>query len=163
MGTLPTTLERKAHMFKKAITVGGTAFLMAGAPITYADWLLCNRTPSALYTAIAFDNGNGYVSTGWYRVGSCGGCRTVYHGRPKLSGVFVRAVSEDRAMVWEDNFLFCVNPTNAFTYSGAANQVRGTCEQQGGTMQAFTMQTLNTGNHTTNFTGRHPSGQICFD
>lgn len=155
---------RKAPIFKKLVAISGGTFLMVFAPVTYADWQICNRTPTALYAAIAYDNGNGgYSSSGWYRVESCGACKTVFRGRPHVSGVFVHGSSEDGALAWGNDFLFCVHPTQRFLYSGQANLDDRVCKQQGGIMEPFALQTLKGGTFTTNLTGRHPSGRVCID
>ena len=154
-------LKKLQNFRVKSLACG--LFALASASPSFADWTICNRTPEEVYASIAFDNGGGYVSSGWYRINGCGGCVVVYHGVPKLRGVFYYAHSRDRAQVWEGNTLFCTRPGVAFKFGSDLNSVRGACERQGFRMESFGMATMRTDNYTTNLTGRHPSGRVCID
>jgi len=58
-------LQKLQNFRVKSLACG--LFVLASASPSFADWTICNRTPEEVYAAIAFDNGGGYVSSGWYR------------------------------------------------------------------------------------------------
>jgi uncharacterized membrane protein len=138
------------------------SILMGFAPPAFA-WQICNHTPDDVWSAIAYDNGQGYISEGWWRLTSCGGCKIVYSGSPKLKGVFFHAHNQDRTLNWGDNNQFCVDDGNAFTLGPDENSVRGACEHEGFRLENFQDLVLPGDNHTTNLTGRRADGRVCID
>jgi uncharacterized membrane protein len=127
-----------------------------------ADWHICNKTPENVVTSIVFDDGQGYVSTGWYKIRACGGCATVYHGMPKLRGAFFHGESEDGVMKWGGTYSFCVM-TNRFSLGPRWATDCGGQRGGGYRMEDFSLQKLTGNDFTTNLTGKDRSGKMCID
>jgi uncharacterized membrane protein len=120
-----------------------------------ADWTICNKTAEEYNVAIAYEQGRGHVSEGWWTLRPCGGCKVVHQGRFAVAGAFLRGEGKEGSVA-EGNNLFCVT-NRAFTISGAGN-----CRNRGYSERGFTLHRV-TGDYTTNITGRSPSGRVCID
>ena len=127
-----------------------------------ADWRISNKTPEEVNVSIVFNDGHGYVSTGWYRLGPCGGTATVYHGMPKLRGVFFHAESVDRMMRWGDKYAFCVS-SGKFSLGGPTAIDRAGQISRGLRMENFHLEKLTGNDFTSNLTGKDRAGQMCID
>lgn len=136
-------------------------FLALAIP-AFGDWRICNRTPQVVLASIVFDAGQGYVSTGWYKIGACGGCATVYHGMPKLRDVFFHAESLDRMMKWGDDYSFCV-ASEKFSFSGPTVLHCARPRSADVRMEDFHLEKLTGNEFTTNLTGKDPSGKVCIN
>jgi uncharacterized membrane protein len=124
-----------------------------------ADWRISNKTPEEVNVSIVFDDGEGYISTGSYRLAPCGGPAAVYHGMPKLRGVFFHAESVDGRMKWGDSFAFCVSP-GKFRLSGPTVIDFTGQTSWGLRMENFHLEKLTGNNFTSNLTGKDGSGQV---
>jgi len=146
--------------------MGGAAlripiFLAIAFP-ALADWRICNRTPQDVLASIVFDAGQGYVSTGWYKIRRCGGCATVYHGMPKLRDVFFHAESVDRTMKWGDEYSFCVS-SEKFSFRGPTALHCTRQQSPDVRMEDFHLEKLTGNDFTTNLTGKDHSGKACIE
>jgi uncharacterized membrane protein len=141
----------------KLVGAAGLIVLGASSP-ALADWSFCNHTPEKAFVAISFDNGGGYISTGWKVVPGCGGCVKAYEGMPNNRGAFFSAHTLNGSAVWKGDNLFCVG-MNDFTFK-RENSSSGACKSRGGHMDGFIPTNLTSNNFTTNLNGSIP-GKVC--
>ena len=141
-----------------AVLVGGVTL----GPQARADsWTVCNGSPEELNAVIAYNLGDGrqYITQGWWRLGACGGCKTVLSGNIPLKGVFLRA--EGASSNVEGNNLFCVKRT-PFEMPNA-NASESSCRARGGEELAFSMQTITAARFTTTLHGAPGNKAHCID
>jgi uncharacterized membrane protein len=138
-------------------TVDG--FLMLTSPARADSWTVCNRSPEELNAVIAYSDGRQYISKGWWRLGACGGCKTVLSGNIPIKGVFLRA--EGASSTVEGTELFCAKRT-AFEMPNANADDRA-CRARGGEQMAFSLHKLTSGRFTTTLHGAPNSRTHCID
>jgi len=95
-------------------TLGGLAFFSGGPGSASADFTVCNQTASAVELALAYQQGDVWISEGWWSAGA-GGCATLVEGNLHNQFFYVRGESESKN--WEEDFSFCYRDA-AFTIQG---------------------------------------------
>lgn len=97
------------------------ARVIFAAPAHAAGWIICNKTTSVAYAAIAWVNPNfgDYHIKGWWSMPACG-CTTIWGGtlpqdsdRPENAGVFYFAESSE-GYYWGNGPQFCVEEGERF-------------------------------------------------
>jgi uncharacterized membrane protein len=144
----------------KVIVLGTAATLSLlialGAPAE-ASWRICNKTADSMDVAIAYVNpSGGFISEGYWEVPACGGCKQVLSSddTSDQNNVFVYAKTTDGTPFLEGGSEFCVGKS-PFTRDG-----KGNCRNSKGFRHVVI--DLAKG-HTTNITGKAPSGRQCMD
>jgi uncharacterized membrane protein len=131
----------------------------------FADWTIVNRSPYEVWVAIAWDSGNGFTSSGWWKLSPCGGARRVLNGAPHATGAFVYAMRTDtrESVLPANNFLFCV-ADRGFNFT-SENRQRGICVHSVGRLVDFMQTEVRTqGDTTTTVRGtKKPSDRVCID
>ncbi len=91
----------------------------AGASPASADFTLCNRFEQTVYAAYAYDNGDDWVSEGWYEMRPQQ-CTTLVYGNLNLQNryYYIYAESADGWNSWGGDHCFCTHEPNAFTIVG---------------------------------------------
>ena len=128
-----------------------------------AGWIICNRTAEKLQVAIAYHDGaNGWMTEGWWELGSCGGCASVMdHSKTDGTNVFLRAVTPTGLGRLEGAARFCVSDhaKGAPPWTGRSGKSCG----KGYVSAGFSKHVVDTDkNFTTNIRGK-VAGKVCID
>ena len=102
------------------------SFLLPFQPVTEAraDLTLCNATASRIGAAIGYQDQQGWVTEGWWTLGSQT-CETLLKGQLPSRYLYVHAVDYDRGGEWIGGNFMCTT-SKSFTIRGVQN-----CEKRG--------------------------------
>lgn len=109
-----------------------------------AEWRVCNNTGYPVQVAIGYQEGNQYVSEGWWKIGSGGQCKTVKDGALQNRYYYFYADHLEVGGSWDGDYNFCVT-SNAFTIVGDEN-----CSNRGYRTKGFEL--VDTGPTATSWT-----------
>src|SRR5262249_30901235 len=95
-----------------------SALILVVSVPAHASWIICNRTPTEIFAAMAWvDPNSGFRSKGGWSLGACGGCRTLWNGNLPMDGdnlsqgvVFFYAEGTGKSVIWrgDTGHGFCV-------------------------------------------------------
>ncbi len=71
-----------------------------------ADFRVCNFTKSRVGIAIGYNDGEGWVTEGWWNV-TAGGCEPLLRGNLSARFYYIYAVDYDRGGEWSGQALMC--------------------------------------------------------
>ena len=117
------------------------AFTFAAPSSANADWKIKNNCMQTVYVAIAYYDGDTWVSEGWYQVNPRK-TTTVLSGDLPQTYYYLYAVSYDGDHEWDGDYWFLVDEDDSFYYTNAD---RGTDRYQS---KGF-MQCVSTGDDMT--------------
>src|SRR5689334_6730586 len=109
-------MRKMVHVLSLAASVALSANAQADG------WHICNHTPEELNVAIAYkDTQEQWISKGWHKLGSCGGCAMVMdERRTEYTNVYYHAQNSSGDQRIGGQTRFCVSP-GVFTYRQTAN------------------------------------------
>ena len=99
------------------------AFAFAAPSSADAEWVIKNNTSQTIYVAIAYWDGDTWVSEGWWSIGgmtlnSPGGSVTVISGDLEYREYYCYAISYDGDDIWEGDYWFLTSD-DSFRYTNA--------------------------------------------
>ena len=110
-------------MTRPALAGWASALLLALGPFlaspARADFRICNQTGSRLGVAIGYNDGQGWVTEGWFTLGS-NRCDSFLKGDLSASYYYVHAIDYDRGGEWGGASTMCTRERE-FTIRGSEN------------------------------------------
>ena len=108
----------------KFFSLAVAAVVLQPASPAWADLTLCNATSSRIGAAIGYQDRQGWVTEGWWTLGSQS-CETLLKGQLPSRYLYVHAVDYDRGGEWIGENFMCTTG-KSFTIRGVQN-----CEKRG--------------------------------
>jgi uncharacterized membrane protein len=114
-----------------------------------ADFRVCNFTKSRVGIAIGYNDGEGWVTEGWWNI-TAGNCESLLRGNLAARFYYIYAVDYDRGGEWSGQALMCTRDKE-FTIRGTGDCLArgfdrtGFSEVDTGGQQTWTVQLSETG------------------
>jgi uncharacterized membrane protein len=131
----------------RCLGIATMASLMATPAV--ADFRVCNVTKSRVGIAIGYNDGEGWVTEGWWNI-TAGGCEALLRGNLTARFYYIYAVDYDRGGEWSGQALMCTRDKE-FTIRGTGDCLARGFDRTGfnevdtGGQQNWTVQLTETG------------------
>jgi len=118
-------INAQAGRLKALIFAALAVGVMLGAAPPASAWFdLCNKSSEPVYAAFGYNDGNAWVSEGWWNLAP-GECATVYDGSLTQRKYYAYAESHSEEWYWDGEYPFCAQD-DVFTIVGDTN-----CKERG--------------------------------